>query len=84
MEECVVLVDNSNVFIEARKLSAVRLGLPAAMPGKAPQDWNWRVDYGGLLTHLTSSRSWTSRTRLAGRSRWPPSSRHSRPWARRP
>jgi len=56
MEECVVLVDNSNVFIEARKLSAVRLGLPAAMPGKAPQDWNWRVDYGGLLTHLAEGR----------------------------
>ena len=56
MEECVVLVDNSNVFIEARKLSAVRLGLPAAMPGKAPQDWNWRVDYGGLLTHLADGR----------------------------
>ena len=56
MEECVVLVDNSNVFIEARKLSAVRLCLPPAIPGKAPQDWNWRVDYGGLLTHLAEGR----------------------------
>lgn len=54
--ECVVLVDNSNVFIEARKLSALRLGLPPAIPGKAPQDWNWRVDYGGLLTHLAEGR----------------------------
>ena len=56
MEECVVLVDNSNVFIEARKLSAARVGLTPAIQGKAPQDWNWRVDYGGLLTHLAEGR----------------------------
>jgi uncharacterized LabA/DUF88 family protein len=54
--ECVVLVDNSNVFIEARKLSAQRLRLPPVVPGKSPQDTNWRLDYGALLTNLASGR----------------------------
>jgi uncharacterized LabA/DUF88 family protein len=54
--ECVVLVDNSNVFIEARKLSAARLGLVAKMPGWTPQDKNWQVDYGGLLQYLADGR----------------------------
>jgi hypothetical protein len=37
--ECVVLVDNSNVFIEARKLSAVRKGVTGlTLEGKVPQD----------------------------------------------
>ena len=56
MEECVVLVDNSNVFIEARKLSAVRLGLPVAVPGRSAQDQNWRLDYSELLTWLANGR----------------------------
>jgi uncharacterized LabA/DUF88 family protein len=54
--ECVVLVDNSNIFIEARKLSAMRLGLSPAIPGRAPQDPNWRLDYSELLTCLAEGR----------------------------
>ena len=54
--ECVVLVDNSNVFIEARKLSALRLGITSAIPGRGPQDQNWRLDYAGLLTCLADGR----------------------------
>ena len=54
--ECVVLVDNSNVFIEARKLSAVRLDLPAVIPGRSAQDQNWRLDYSELLTWLANGR----------------------------
>jgi uncharacterized LabA/DUF88 family protein len=54
--DCVVLVDNSNIFIEARKLSGFRLGLSAAIPGRAPQDPNWRLDYSKLLTCLADGR----------------------------
>jgi hypothetical protein len=55
--ECVVLVDNSNVFIEARKLSAVRKGVTGlTLEGKVPQDPSWRLDYAGLLTCLADGR----------------------------
>jgi uncharacterized LabA/DUF88 family protein len=55
--ECVVLVDNSNVFIEARKLSAARKGVTDLTPeGKVPQDPSWRLDYSGLLTCLADGR----------------------------
>jgi uncharacterized LabA/DUF88 family protein len=55
--ECVILVDNSNVFIEARKLSAARKGVTALTPeGKVQQDPSWQVDYAALLTALANGR----------------------------
>jgi uncharacterized LabA/DUF88 family protein len=54
--ECVVLVDNSNVFIEAQKLSALQLDITSAIPGKAPLDRNWRVNYADLLMCLADGR----------------------------
>lgn len=56
--ECVLLVDNSNIFIEARKLSAARKGVTALTPeGKAQQDPSWKLDYTGLLTTLGDGRN---------------------------
>ena len=55
--DCVVLVDNSNVFIEARKLSAARKGVTELTPeGKVPQDPSWRLNYSKLLTALADGR----------------------------
>jgi uncharacterized LabA/DUF88 family protein len=55
--ECVLLVDNSNIFIEARKLSAARKGIIAPSPeGRAQQDPSWKLDYTGLLTTLAEGR----------------------------
>jgi uncharacterized LabA/DUF88 family protein len=55
--ECVILVDNSNVFIEARKLSAAKKGVTTLTPeGKAPHDPSWQVDYAALLTTLANGR----------------------------
>jgi len=43
MDECLILVDNSNVFIEGQKFSAKKQGLAFA------QDYSWRIDFGALL-----------------------------------
>ena len=41
--ECLILVDNSNVWIEGMKFSARKKGL------QDEQDWSWRIDFGALL-----------------------------------
>jgi len=56
-EECVILVDNSNVFIEGRKHSAARKGVTDLTPeGKVPQDPSWRLDFAKLLGTLAGGR----------------------------
>ena len=55
---CVVLVDNSNVFIEGQKFSARRKGLQRAQTDKkAPQDPSWRIDFGLLLEYMADGRN---------------------------
>ena len=50
MDECLILVDNSNVFIEGRKFSARKRGmLRNPMDMHDPVDWDWRIDFGSLL-----------------------------------
>lgn len=49
MEECVIIVDNSNIWIEGMKLSAKNKGLQSTTDGKSPCDFNWRIDFGKLL-----------------------------------
>jgi len=50
MDECLILVDNSNVFIEGRKFSARKKGmLRNQMDMHDPVDWSWRIDFGSLL-----------------------------------
>lgn len=54
---CVILVDNSNIFIEGQKASAVRKGeLPAAPGDRQPSDISWRIDFSRLLTRLADGR----------------------------
>jgi hypothetical protein len=52
--DCVILVDNSNIFIE-QKCSAKRKGLyPASAGEKQPTDISWRIDFENLLTQLAN------------------------------
>ena len=54
---CVILVDNSNVFIEGAKHSAWLKGVkPATAMDKTPFDISWRIDFAGLLTELAEGR----------------------------
>jgi uncharacterized LabA/DUF88 family protein len=55
--ECVILVDNSNLFIEGQKASAVRKGItPASLGDRQPSDISWRIDFGRLLQQLANGR----------------------------
>jgi len=48
--ECLILVDNSNVFIEGGKFSAKRKGMVRdPMDTHDPIDLSWRIDFGALL-----------------------------------
>ena len=55
MRKCVVLVDNSNLFIGGRQLSAERKGMQRKgdLP---PIDPDWRMDYDHLLARLADDR----------------------------
>lgn len=44
MEECVIIVDNSNIWIEGKKYSARQKGVETG------DDPSWRIDFGKLLT----------------------------------
>ena len=57
MSKCVILVDNSNAYIEGSKFSARQKGV-ARVAGdiKAPQDPSWRLDFGKLLSVLANDR----------------------------
>jgi hypothetical protein len=55
MDECLILVDNSNVFIEGRKFSARKKGLSRGpMDQYDPIDWSWRIDFGSLLKQIAN------------------------------
>ncbi len=56
MDKCVILVDNSNVFIQGRKFSAIQKKVLAAPGERQPSDPSWRVDFGGLLNVLANGR----------------------------
>lgn len=49
MEECVIIVDNSNIWIEGKKHSARIKGISTPYHGKDPIDNDWRIDFGKLL-----------------------------------
>ena len=51
MKECVIIVDNSNIWIEGMKYSAIRKGL-TSVDGKEPCDFGWRIDFGKLLNKV--------------------------------
>lgn len=57
MEKCVILVDNSNVFIEGGKHSARRKGVTRRDPTeKDPCDPSWRINFGVLVSCLAKDR----------------------------
>ena len=56
-EKVVIVVDNSNVFIEGQKFSAKKKGiLKDDADTRDPQDPSWRVDFGNLLTTVAKGR----------------------------
>lgn len=57
MDECVIIVDNSNIWIEGMKLSARLKGIAPAVDGKEPSDPNWRIDFGKLLNHVAEGKA---------------------------
>jgi uncharacterized LabA/DUF88 family protein len=56
-KKCLVVVDNSNVFIEGQKFSARNKGV-LRNPGdeRDPQDPSWRIDFGNLLLEISAGR----------------------------
>jgi hypothetical protein len=56
LDQCVILVDNSNVFIGGRKLSALRRGLKPNGGHDEPVDPSWRLDFEALLACLAAGR----------------------------
>jgi uncharacterized LabA/DUF88 family protein len=55
--KCLILLDNSNVFIEGKKFSARRKGvLRGPTDTHDPQDPSWRLDFGKLLEFLANGR----------------------------
>jgi hypothetical protein len=57
MERSLILVDNSNVFIEGRKFSARRKGVFKQMgDARDPLDPSWRMDFGRLPEFLAENR----------------------------
>lgn len=57
MRDCVILIDNSNLWIEGMKFSAADKGLvlPEEFSGE-PTDSTWRLDFEALLEKLADGR----------------------------
>ena len=55
MNECVIIVDNSNIWIEGMKYSANIKGFVAA-DGKEPCDFSWRINFGNLLNVVSEGK----------------------------
>lgn len=57
----VVVVDNSNIFIEGQKFSARQKGVDKGPnSGRDAQDPSWRIDFGALLFEVASGRAVTA------------------------
>lgn len=57
MSQCLILVDNSNLFIEGQKFSARRKGVVKVHPAdREPCDLSWRMNFGNLLLYLANGR----------------------------
>jgi uncharacterized LabA/DUF88 family protein len=55
--DCVVLVDNSNIYISGQRCSAVRKGMTRVNSADLePMDISWRIDFSRLLTQLADGR----------------------------
>lgn len=56
MRKCVILVDNSNLFIGGQKFSAHRNGAAQNGDAHAPVDHSWRLSYDNLFSFLAAGR----------------------------
>jgi uncharacterized LabA/DUF88 family protein len=57
MSDCLILVDNSNIFIEGQKYSAKQKGVvKSAVSDRDPCDPSWRINFANLLQHLANGR----------------------------
>lgn len=56
MNDCVIIVDNSNIWIEGMKHSAKIKNMVSA-DGKEPCDFNWRIDFGKLLNTVSEGKN---------------------------
>ncbi|MBZ5524599.1 MAG: NYN domain-containing protein [Acidobacteriia bacterium] len=57
MDKCVIVVDNSNLFIEGQKHSAAKKGVKKQNAAdRDPCDPSWRIDFGELLMRLAEGR----------------------------
>ena len=58
MDTCVIIVDNSNVWIEGMKFSAKLKGITESqVEGKEPCDYSWRIDFGKLLSQVADGKT---------------------------
>jgi len=57
MEDCVIIVDNSNIWIEGIKCSAKIKGMSDLPDGKKACDYGWRIDFGKLLNLVSDGRN---------------------------
>lgn len=53
MDECVIIVDNSNIWIEGKKYSAKLKGVTSDTGDKNIDDPSWRIDFGNLLSTIS-------------------------------
>src|SRR5690348_7403770 len=60
MSEIFVYVDNSNIWIEGKRLSGKQQRPPVE------SNYNYRIDYGRLLTHIARGRSMPTMPQLYG------------------
>lgn len=56
MNDCVIIVDNSNIWIEGMKLSA-KIKKMTSIDGKDPCDSSWRIDFGKLLNRVSEGKT---------------------------
>ena len=54
--QCLILVDNSNVFIGGRQLSAERKGVRGKNHRDRPADPSWRLNFDELIAYLANGR----------------------------
>lgn len=57
MEDCIIIVDNSNIWIEGMKYSAKLKGMPNTPDGKDACDFSWRIDFGKLLNVVSEGKN---------------------------
>jgi uncharacterized LabA/DUF88 family protein len=56
--DVVIVIDNSNIFIEGQKYSAKVKGLvKAERDDREPQDISWRIDFGKLIAAIATGRT---------------------------